>query len=77
MRHRDYKKEAAYEDSPEQVRHRVMRNAARRALEQSGLVHKGDGKEVDHKNALDKGGSNARSNWQVLSRHANRVKGAK
>jgi hypothetical protein len=31
-------------------------------LEREGVVHKGDGKDVDHKTPLSKGGSTARSN---------------
>ena len=55
---RNYKKEAQYEDAPEQVRNRVARNAARRKLMKAGKVSKGDGKDVSHKVAFDKGGSN-------------------
>ena len=55
---RKYKNAAKYEDSPEQVAHRVQRNAARRKLMKAGKVHKGDGKDVAHIIALDKGGSN-------------------
>lgn len=45
---RDYAKETAYENQPEQVKRREARNKARRKAEKKGLVHKGDGKEVDH-----------------------------
>ena len=48
---RDYKKEAAWEDTPEQVKRRVARNRARREAVADGKVKKGDGKEVDHINA--------------------------
>lgn len=71
---RNYRKE--YDDfhgKPEQKKNRAMRNAARR---EAGLK-KGDGKEVDHKKPLSKGGTNAKSNRRVVSRHANRKKGAK
>jgi 5-methylcytosine-specific restriction endonuclease McrA len=74
---RNYRKETAWENSPEQVAHRVARNAARREMMRAGKVHKGDRMEVDHKRPLKKGGSNKPSNLQVISRHANRVKGAK
>lgn len=63
-----------YQKSPEQVANRVARNKARRQLMAEGKVSKGDGKEVDHKKPLSKGGSNSRSNLQVLSRSANRAK---
>lgn len=45
---RDYKKETAYENRPEQVKRRVARNKARRKAMEAGLVRKGDNKEVDH-----------------------------
>jgi hypothetical protein len=48
----------AYENSPEQVKKREARNRARAKLLREGKVHKGDGKDVAHKKALDKGGSN-------------------
>jgi ribosomal protein S5 len=37
-----------------------------------GRVKKGDGKDVDHKRALSKGGSNARSNLRVVDANDNR-----
>ena len=68
---RNYKKEAEYESSPEQVRNRVARNKARRKLMREGKVHKGDGKDVAHVVALDKGGSN-KQGVRVESRSKNR-----
>lgn len=62
----------AYNAQPAQKKKRAMRNAARRELEREGLVHKGDGKDVDHKTPLKRGGSNARSNLRVVSEKANR-----
>lgn len=62
----------AYNARPAQKKKRAMRNAARRELEREGLVHKGDGKDVDHKTPLKRGGSNARSNLRVASEKANR-----
>jgi len=56
---RKYKNAAKYEDSPEQVKNRVARNAARAKLMKAGKVSKGDGKDAAHVVALDKGGSNA------------------
>jgi len=49
---RDYSYDTAYESSPEQVKKRELRNAARRQLEKKGVVHKGDGHDVDHKHML-------------------------
>ena len=71
---RDYKKEYAnYHGKPEQRKKRSKRVLARRKLEKEGKVSKGDGKDVDHKNALRKGGSNSRSNLRVRSKSANRA----
>lgn len=68
---RDYQKENEYKSKPDQIKKRVMRNKARRELMREGLVQKGDGKHVDHKKPLSKGGSNARSNLRVRSASAN------
>lgn len=47
---RDYKKEYRdYHGKPEQKKRRADRNKARRKAQREGRVHKGDGKEVDHK----------------------------
>jgi 5-methylcytosine-specific restriction endonuclease McrA len=70
---RDYKNEyQSYHAKPEQKKKRAMRNAARRELMAEGRVHKGDGKEVDHKKPLRAGGSNAPSNLRVTSQSKNR-----
>jgi 5-methylcytosine-specific restriction endonuclease McrA len=71
---RDYKKEYRdFHGKPEQINKRSMRNKARRKL---GLK-KGDGKEVDHKKPLSKGGTNSRKNLRITSKKANRKKAAK
>jgi len=63
---RDYKRENKVTKSkPKNIKKRVLRNKARRMLERVGLVKKGDGKHVDHKKPLSKGGSNKRSNLRV------------
>ena len=54
---RKYTNAAKYEDSPEQVKNRMERNKIRRKLMKEGKVHKGDGLDVAHKKAMDKGGS--------------------
>ncbi len=70
---RDYKKEYAnYHSKPEQKHNRALRNAARDRMEEKGLVRKGDGKDVDHKKPLDRGGSNDVSNLRVMSKSKNR-----
>lgn len=68
---RDYKQENKYKSTPEQIHKRVLRNKARREAIEDGLVKKGDGKDVGHKQALSKGGTNAKSNLQVQSRSSN------
>jgi len=74
MRERNYREEYDnYHAKPEQKKKRAMRNAARNELKAEGRVHKGDGKEVDHKKPLRSGGTNARANLQVTSRSKNRA----
>ena len=69
---RDYKKQQAYDGKPSVVKDRAKRNKARRELEAEGRVSKGDGKDVDHKKPLSKGGGTSRSNLRVTSKGANR-----
>jgi len=69
---RDYQKERKYDGKPEVKKKRALRNQARRKLMKEGVVHKGDGKDVDHKKALAKGGSNARSNLRAVPASKNR-----
>lgn len=69
---RDYKKEAKAASRPDRVKDRVSRNKARREMERQGKVHKGDGKEVDHKNLNPR--DNSKGNLQVISRKKNRKK---
>ena len=64
---------AEYQKSPEEVKKREARNRARYQAEKKGLVHKGDGKEVDHKKMLDKGGSESMGNTRVVSAEENRA----
>ena len=68
---RNYKSEYAnYHARPEQKKNRASRNAARRTLAKAGLVSKGDGKDVIHKNGNPK--SNRRSNLAVQKASSNR-----
>ena len=69
---RDYKAEQAYDGSEAVKKKRAQRNKARRIMEREGLVHKGDGKDVDHKQPLSKGGRTVISNLRVQSASANR-----
>ena len=56
---RPYKKEyEQYQGKPEQIKNRSERNSARAKLMKEGKVSKGDGKDVAHVKAFDKGGSN-------------------
>jgi hypothetical protein len=70
---RDYRREYDnYQGKPEQLKNRAKRNAARAKMIKAGRVQKGDGKDVDHKQPLSKGGSTSTSNLKVTSVHANR-----
>ena len=72
---RNYKEEyKEYHGKQEQIDNRSDRNKARRAAASEGKVTKGDGKEVDHKKPLSKGGSNSKANTRVVSRTENRKK---
>lgn len=56
---RDYKREyATYQGTEEQKKNRAQRNAARRKMMKAGKVRKGDGMDVAHSKAMDKGGTN-------------------
>lgn len=69
---RNYKREyEKYQGTPEQIKKRAMRNAARAKMMKAGKVKKGDGKDVAHVIALDKGGSNT-TGLRVESKSANR-----
>jgi len=63
---RKYAQAVKYEDTPEQERNRL-----RAKLLRDGKVKKGDGKDVAHKKALDKGGS-YKDGYFVQSAGANR-----
>lgn len=60
-----------YQGRPDQIKKRAERNAARAKMMKKGKVHKGDGKDVAHVVALDKGGSN-KTGLRVESKSANR-----
>ena len=69
---RDYKAEyAKYQGTPEQKKNRATRNAARNTLMASGAVAKGDGKHVNHKTPISKGGGNAPGNLSVKKESTN------
>ena len=62
--------QAKYNSKPEQIKKRASRNKARAQMMKAGKVHKGDGKDVAHKNgnALD----DRMSNYAVQSKKKNR-----
>lgn len=68
---RNYAKETAYENRPEQVKRREARNKARRKALKEGKVHKGDNKELDHV-GFHRTGSLDNVPTKVVSRTANR-----
>lgn len=71
MRKRNYKKENAWEDTPEQVKRRVARNKARReAIKKHGKAAL-KGKEVHHVNA-PRTGSLDNVATKVVSKKQNR-----
>jgi len=70
---RNYKAEYAnYQGKPEQIANRAKRNAARSTLEKKGVVSKGDGKDVDHKTPMAKGGGNGSGNLRAIPKSQNR-----
>jgi len=69
---RNYRSEYdTYQGTAVQKKNRAARNAARAKMTKAGKVHKGDGKDVAHVRALDKGGSN-KTGLRVESKAANR-----
>ena len=70
---RNYKSEYDnFHGKPEEVKKRAERVKARRMMEKTGAVTKGDGKDVDHKRPLRSGGTTTKSNLRVRSKSANR-----
>lgn len=70
---RDYKKEyEKYHSRPEQIKNRTERTTARRRANAAGITKKGDGKDLDHKRPISKGGSSDPSNLRVVAKSTNR-----
>lgn len=69
---RDYKQEWATAKARGEGEDNATRHRARYAMEKDGKVAPKDGKDVGHKVAVGKGGSNAPSNLAVQSKAANR-----
>lgn len=69
---RPYSKEyEQYQGTEEQKKKRAERNKARRQALREGKVKKGDGKDVAHRKAIDKGGS-IKDGVRVESKATNR-----
>jgi len=75
---RNYAAEARWEKTthPDRVKQRAERNSARSRMMKKGLVHKGDGKQVDHKVELVRGGGNTDANLRVVTERTNLEKEA-
>lgn len=72
LKGRDYKREyETYQGSEQQKKNRASRNAARAKMAKAGKVSKGDGKDVAHVKAFDKGGNN-KTGLRVEDKSANR-----
>lgn len=65
----EYKK---YHSRDEQIKNRTARTTARRQSNAAGTTSKGDGKDIDHRKPLSKGGSTGKSNLRVTSASSNR-----
>lgn len=61
-----------FQSSKKAKKDRAARNKARRQAIREGRVHKGDGKELDHRNSNPRDGG--KSNLRVVSRSTNRAK---
>lgn len=70
---RDLAQEKKTSDARGEKPKRAARNRARRVMMNKGMVKKGDGKDVDHKTPLSKGGAKtAAGNLRVKTAGSNR-----
>ena len=67
---RDYQKQQAYDSKPAVVKARAQRNAARAMLKKDGVDV--EGKDVNHKKPISKGGTNKRSNLEAIAPSKNK-----
>jgi|TARA_Y100000015_G_C2330668_1_gene61064 hypothetical protein len=68
---RNYKREYKnYQGTGVQKKRRASRNAARNTLKKAGIVKKGDGKDVNHRNGNPM--DNRAKNLSVTTKRANR-----
>ena len=70
---RNYKREYALSGAkPNEKKNRASRNKIRRKLTRTGVVRKGDGKDIDH---IDKNPrNNSRGNIRVVAKKVNRAR---
>jgi len=69
---RNYRREYdTFQGKPEQLKNRAAGNTARAKMMKAGKAKKGDGKDVAHVKAFDKGGSN-KDGLRVESKSTNR-----
>lgn len=66
------KMDRGYNATEEMKHKRAMNNEARALMAKKGLVHKGDGLDVDHKKPLRAGGTNKPGNLRAISEKRNR-----
>jgi len=70
-KNRNYKREyAIFHGKPKQIKRRAQRNAARRKMVKLGRAHKGDGKDVNHKNYNT--AINTLGNLELIAKSKNR-----
>ncbi|MAJ43755.1 MAG: hypothetical protein CBC83_02460 [Flavobacteriales bacterium TMED123] len=80
MNTRNYKSEYSnYHASPTQKRRRASRNSARSAMTKTGVVRKGDNKDVDHRNGnpLDNNKKNLKAKPRATNRSFPRTRNAR
>jgi hypothetical protein len=76
---RDYRQEYdRYQGTPEQIKRRASRNAARAEMVKAGKAHKGDGLDVGHKtgNPMKNGVKNLKMQTKADNRSFARTKTA-
>lgn len=61
-----------YNAQPDEIRKRVLNNAARRDAIKDGKVRVGDGKDIAHIKSLENGGGNQGGNTKVQDASVNR-----
>lgn len=70
---RDYRREYdKYAGKPKAKKDRAQRNGARAAMVKAGKAHKGDNKDIGHRTAISKGGTNSLLNLFSQSKIENR-----